>query len=401
MISLPLQLTPSELLWDDDIPPFINQLLQTSRHLRREGEFQEASRCARDAMKAGQKPAKKSIQAIARMHLADARREMGRPGPALDDSQKAYYIFQRQPSRYQRHNEALATYSLGVIHQLLGNDMDALKWYQQADVLFDHVKPDWESKRANDRISQCTRVQCWMRKLCSYLTSERARKEANLDSRVWCALMPTEDEAKRENLCMAELMIKNYVIEDEMLIRGQRYRVHPIDDPEALRLRPGNTYYISPIPEKARGELGAAPGDYAFVVRQQSIDREGPGLIETKTSTHFGAFKRDEEGHITFVDDGTRITIGDATHQDACRFGHITARLTPIGAPNERSESPPPEPSSEPSASPDGYETLVRLVRGDGDLAERLIQYERQQAPDADRETWIENAIERIQRDNR
>ena len=56
MINLPPQLTPSELLCCEDLPPFIDELLQGSRSLRREGRLPEAERCVLDAMQASQKP---------------------------------------------------------------------------------------------------------------------------------------------------------------------------------------------------------------------------------------------------------------------------------------------------------------------------------------------------------
>ncbi len=44
---------------------------------------------------------------------------------------------------------------------------------------------------------------------------------------------------------------------------------------------------------------------------------------------------------------------------------------------------------------------LIAKVRGDRSLAERLVDFERQQLPHGNRITWIRNAIERWERDNR
>ncbi len=47
------------------------------------------------------------------------------------------------------------------------------------------------------------------------------------------------------------------------------------------------------------------------------------------------------------------------------------------------------------------YQDLLRKVRFNGSAADRLIEYERQQDPRADRLKLIQNAIERWERDNR
>jgi len=47
------------------------------------------------------------------------------------------------------------------------------------------------------------------------------------------------------------------------------------------------------------------------------------------------------------------------------------------------------------------YQDLLRKVRFNGSIADRLIEYERNQNPDASRLKLIQNAIERWERDNR
>ncbi|MGW8251475.1 MAG: hypothetical protein ACWGO1_12595, partial [Anaerolineales bacterium] len=47
------------------------------------------------------------------------------------------------------------------------------------------------------------------------------------------------------------------------------------------------------------------------------------------------------------------------------------------------------------------YNDLLRKVGGEHAAADRLIEYERQRQPDANRRTWIESAIRHWERDNR
>lgn len=44
---------------------------------------------------------------------------------------------------------------------------------------------------------------------------------------------------------------------------------------------------------------------------------------------------------------------------------------------------------------------LVRRVRGDTELAERLVALERRRAPEESRREWLEEAIRRLERDHR
>jgi hypothetical protein len=47
------------------------------------------------------------------------------------------------------------------------------------------------------------------------------------------------------------------------------------------------------------------------------------------------------------------------------------------------------------------FDDLLRKVGGDRSVVERLIEYERQQRPNATRLTWLQNAISRWENENR
>jgi hypothetical protein len=60
--------------------------------------------------------------------------------------------------------------------------------------------------------------------------------------------------------------------------------------------------------------------------------------------------------------------------------------------------APRPAPTS-PTVAPDDLHALLTMVMGNNATAERLIAYERENLPGADRATWIAKAIERLRRD--
>jgi hypothetical protein len=47
------------------------------------------------------------------------------------------------------------------------------------------------------------------------------------------------------------------------------------------------------------------------------------------------------------------------------------------------------------------YDDLLRKLGGDHEAAERLIEFERRQAPSATRKEWLQHALQRWERDNR
>jgi len=295
MINLPPKLTPSELLCCEELATFIDELLQSSRSLRREGRLPEAERCALDVIEASQEPGTNVSQAVALIHLADVHREMGKLGPALADCQKARPMFQRQSSHCQRHNEAVTVYALGLAHQLLGSEMDALRWYREADQLFEGV----------------------------------SRTDANLAARIWVPIVLSEGE--EPGFAVAELEIDRYTVGRQLTVNGDSFRTQPLKGNRRVSLAPGIECYALRIPDEARGLLGANEGDYALVVREKKVRQEGPGVLETLGGPEFGNFERDDAGKINFIRPDATVIGGDDIGEDL-QVGYISP-LSPLFRP--------------------------------------------------------------------
>ena len=326
MINLPPQLTPSELLCREKLPAFINDLLQSSRSLRGEDRLLEAERCVLDAMEASQETSTHVSRGAALIHLADMHRDMGKLGPALDDCQKAHRIFQHQPFHYQRHNEAVAAYALGLAHQLLGSDLEALKWYHESSELFERVREDWAAVNALAQVETCTRVRRWMETLSEYLTAIRTRTDTSLATGVWVPIVLSEGE--EPGFAIAELEIDRYIVGRRLTVNGESFRVQPLKGTRRISLVPGTEYYALEIPDETRGTLGASKGDYALVGRGRDADKEGPGVLETLSGPEFGNFERDDEGNINFIRPDAAVIGGKDIGKDL-QVGYITALLKP------------------------------------------------------------------------
>ncbi len=325
MINLPSQLTPSELLYCDDLPTFIDKLLQGSRSLRRKGRLPDAERCALDAIE-GQEPGASVNQAVTLIHLADVHRDMGKLGPALTNCQKAYRIFQRQVSRYQRHNEAVAAYALGLAHQLLGSEMNALKWYQEAEQLFERVKDDWAAVNALNQVETCARIQQWMETLGGHLTAAWTQPDTNLATRIWVPIIPSGDDGG--GFAMARMEIDSHIVGRQLTINGESFRVQPLMKGQQISLASDVEYYVLKIPDEVHRPLGTHEGDYALIVRRKNADKEGPGILETLSGPEFGSFKRNDEGNINFVRPDAEAISGQDIGKDF-QIGYIAALLKP------------------------------------------------------------------------
>nr|HID14923.1 tetratricopeptide repeat protein [Anaerolineae bacterium] len=357
MINLPPKLTPSELLCCDGLPRSIDELLRGSRSLRREGGLPEAERCALAALEASQAPVTYVSQAAALIHLADVHRDMGKLGSALADCQKAYRIFQRQPSPYQRHNEAVAAYALGLQHQLLSNWTNALKWYHESSELFERVKEDWTAVNALAWLDSCTRVQRLMEMVGEYLTAALTDREMDFSTRIWVPIILLQkDRSVVEQLAIEES-------DHELTAELRPFQVCPFEEGWSISLTPGVEYEGREIPDKVRGPMGAGEGDHALV--EWGKIPANPDNLERLNDLEGGDFGRDIDGKIYAIRPVRRRMIGGEEIVED-QIGPITALLKP--APSPPGVAPPPEPPApppEPSADPtEAYSELVRMVGG-------------------------------------
>jgi tetratricopeptide (TPR) repeat protein len=392
MINLPPELVPSELLCCEELPTFIDKLLQNSRELRQRGKLSEAQRCVLDVIEALQEPATVVGQAMALIHLADVRRQMGKLGTALADSQKAYPVFQRQPSQYQRHNEAVAAYAMGLIHQLLGSELEALRWYQISNQLFEKVRQHWATINALSRVEECTRLHSWIKTLTEYLTVPETR---NRNPSAWVRVPVIISNAGEDKFVVMDLQIDHYSI-CEREARAGTFGVRPPKGKEAVSLEPNTECSTQKILDEALLEsMGATQEDYALIAWKNLDKKEEADVVESlDDSEAYGPFVRDPDGTIHFVRP-TPILIGEEETDRNLQIGNIIALLSP--APPSSGPAPPssPEPSTPPppgpsTPSPDPsaeaaalYDKLVGTARGDRAAADRLIELERKRDPDA------------------
>lgn len=302
MISLPPGLTPSRLLCYEELPSFtfIEELLQNSRSLREEGRLSEAESHALDAREASRKLGYRVGYAAALLHMADVYRD----GPRLSLAQTCYeearQIFHRQPPRVQRHNEAAATYGLGLTHQSLGDDIDALNWYQTALDLFEKAREYWAERNEREESLICQRVQHKIKGLISIIVDERTPSSIpSLHPRL--PIFPIWQLDGAEAPFVEHANLQRCVTVDRVLIDGIAYRLQQIPgQPGDLPVVGSGKVNYFALPVKDEWAVpGAQVDDYVLIRQQWWVNEERVGVVWEPGSGWMAVdFKRGSGGKV-------------------------------------------------------------------------------------------------------
>lgn len=394
MFKLPPELTPSELLHCTALPVCVYELLRASRRFRAEGQWLTAERCAFECIGASDAADRHLGQAAALVHLSDAHREGGALGQALDECRKAHRIFRRQWSQCQRHNEAMTAYALGLLHQMVGSKMKALKWYRVSNDMLERVKESWTANGDLARVDSCARVQRWMEALEWYLTADLTHSEIDLSSRIWLPIILRE----QRGAVVEQLAVD--VSDDELKPHLRAFHVSPLAEKWEFASGPGIEYDAQEIPGDVRRILDAGERDNALVEWQKHLDRTSLEGEKELAQTDLGNFVRDKKGRVYVIRVGPRI-IGGQDRSAESRVGYIPALLEPgsSSAAPPASESPDESETDPSGALKAAYSRLLRMVGGDHETAKRLIAYECRQKPRPSRLEAIERAVAHLSRD--
>jgi hypothetical protein len=270
--------------------------------------------------------------AAALLHLADVYREAGIPGPAQTNYEEAQQTFNRQPARVQRHNEAAATYGLGLTHQALGDAIEALSCYQTALDLFEVARKHWATLNDRARVKTCQQAQQWIVGLIARIMEERTGRPTRLP------VFPIWRLDGAGAPFVESVNLQGHVTVDRVLINGTAYRLHPISgQPDGLPvIGTGKAnYFALPVLEDEWAVPEARAGDYVLVRQQWLVDEGKAGVVWEPGSGWIAVdFKRGRDDKIRFYRRPAKV-IGSAmpTPGDPAGKvkGYVIALLKPEG----------------------------------------------------------------------
>lgn len=325
MIYLTHDTVPSSLLYLGEEVDLCHRLLQRSRKYREIGEWDRALKAAQEAQSSSCSRNTKALRAAAFLHMADVYRERGQLGPALRCARDGYEIFSYQASLTQQHNEAVAAYSLGVIHHLLGNFTDALNWYQLANEKFEAAARYWGTGRMLSYIEICERMQAWIRSLGNCLVDEE-----EIPRFILPAKLMGEDDVP---FAPVRLPIRGYLLAEDVIIENRAFQVRGLRGGPVL-LPAHRSCRIFEVPEAAQPFVGAEEGDYVLMQRTssdrvQANPRVTCGVVEGDAGAEFVHFRRDASGNVNLESMSTGRVIGGGEDKDLPLYSPL-ALLKPV-----------------------------------------------------------------------
>jgi hypothetical protein len=309
------ELTPSLLLYLGQVPPDVQALLKRSRTCRKKGEWTLAEWCAVDARDACKHRGDHESLAIAQLHLADVYCDVGELGEALGLCEEAYRILHGQAAKAQRHNEAVAAYAQGLLHErfLFGDDMQAVRWYREALELFEKAQEHWASQDDKSFFKTCERASRHVERRKKRILKVRSGGEGRPGA--FDVLQPDSREGA----------LRGTITDDNRVeIDGTAYCLHsgalPSKDSDGTRY-----CFALPIQEPSPAFPAAQEGDYVVVRLQWRLD-EGelktvwsPGVMwvsgegEEGSWWEMGDFTLSSSGRIWFYPSSSKArVIGDS-----------------------------------------------------------------------------------------
>jgi len=263
MISLPSLLTPSSLLYRENLTPAAQALWEECQEICAEDRWARVEEIAQNAREL-QKTERDWIgHAVILLRLGDLCRKVGKLGPAQEFCEQARNIFHRyQFVSEQCYNEAIATYALGLVNQQLGSERKAQCCYEQALKLFERAEKHWLAVDHTKRAKRCHQVSLWIEKLIEHVRYVRSHGKLIASSHsVYICPWPI---VSQEDCQPADLEVGWYTPLPQARVGDRVFQAYSIEYP-TLTLKPGEEYCVVKAPEQGLLlDVGLQRGDYVL-----------------------------------------------------------------------------------------------------------------------------------------
>lgn len=304
MIIFPRVPEPASLLWTENPSRRANALRDECRQIAQVKRHRPIELLCRDTEALGQQ-GDRSGCAVLLIHLSDICRAKGRLGPALKLTDKAEQLLQSWPENRRKHNHAVALYSLGLVHHLLGSDQEAWDFYDRALDAFQQAKEQWSRLNQTEWAACCDEVSRWIERLMSYVAATRAL--GGKSAIQLCALLgcwsPGENLSETDQP-IVDMAIGKIELNVHLRLGNETYQLQPLDRSQSSKLAFSlrEQHFVLEVLEELPNCLPEFQGaDYALVNRSgQRQEQDFGTAIGRDNTVLWGKFTRDTHGRIQF-----------------------------------------------------------------------------------------------------
>ncbi len=293
MILIVVDPLPSDLLAENDEQSPITDLVRRALSFLKDGHFREAESAAQMALTAAYKRRQShpSDLAVASLCLSDIYRETGHLDSALPIALQAYEMFQRQPNPFQRHNEGVAAYNLGLIYHVLENHTSALRWYEVAGQKFRESRRYWLAHHREHRAKECARMTERVVALSKAITDLALLIRPTLFFSIYA-----------KGRFFRHVEPDRFYLDEQIEIDGKSFQVMPLSGTkQAVLERDSPVCLALPIPAPVCPKWKAQTGDYVLAQQRSTPDPDAPRwIVVGQDQVHFGQFARQPDDSLHF-----------------------------------------------------------------------------------------------------
>ncbi len=170
---------PASMLYPEGSRNFpVVRMVARGLDLLKAGNLEEAERLMEEALEVARRGYHPIGEGIAALSLSNIYWGTSRALLARDLARRAREIFRRQAGPDQRHNEAIATFNLALVHHLTGDHFAAINEYHAASELLDTAHQYWVMHNQQERVRQCEQLKAWVQHLLEKLFTSRPHERS-------------------------------------------------------------------------------------------------------------------------------------------------------------------------------------------------------------------------------
>lgn len=272
MIGIPEYARPSNLLWCDQLSPAAVMLREECNALTAATPARSLEALIRDAGYLCDRDAQQCC-ALVLVHLADRCRELGKLGPALKCAERAEELFCTWPKAVQVHNHAVTLYLLGLVHQLLGLDREALENYHRAHGRFTEAEAHWAANGRDDQQIDCRNAKSWIEKLSEYVARARIQGgRTALHCSVLIGFGPADFLLEENELPVVQAAAESLVVRLHMHQAQKVYALEPaVQGQKGITIEPDQEYFLEVVGHVDQASVKFPGADYLLLQREREF----------------------------------------------------------------------------------------------------------------------------------